>query len=240
MKPKIIYLLGTSYSGSTYLSMLLGSSERVFSGGELNQLQRLNENKETCTCGEKVKNCTFWKKVRKIEGVNFERPSKIQMINIIIRILLGQSFKQISRKVNPKNSDEYIEAITTNARKIKPKILYICDASKSIWRLLALQNCYDIKVVHVKRNKNDTLNSFYKYKKNKLLSKITYYTNSYLLHTILKSVEHLTIDNRDLRKKPEKCILQLETYLGISIPQSVNLDKQHIATGNQKTRKKTK
>ena len=63
---KLAYILAASHSGSTLLSMLLGSHPRIATVGELKlsasamgKISRYN-----CSCGEFIRQCSFWQKVK--------------------------------------------------------------------------------------------------------------------------------------------------------------------------------
>jgi len=56
----IIYLLGAGNSGSTLLSMALGSHSEIFSAGELSQVDMFLRENRVCTCGAAMTDCVFW------------------------------------------------------------------------------------------------------------------------------------------------------------------------------------
>lgn len=82
-KIKVIYIVGTTHSGSTLLDMIIGSSPEAFSMGELafyniyrNKLKRRTGNVEptyTCGCRKEHQDCEFWNLVRMSEGVNIRK-----------------------------------------------------------------------------------------------------------------------------------------------------------------------
>lgn len=65
-KTKIIYLAGTSYSGSTLLAFVMNSHPAVVSTGETS-LNRTNQKKKQyhhpCTCGCMLHKCQFWQEI---------------------------------------------------------------------------------------------------------------------------------------------------------------------------------
>ncbi len=64
-KIPILYIIGSGHSGSTLLDMLLGGHSKIVGVGEFrmfsNQKQKLEN--QICTCGKKILDCSFWKKV---------------------------------------------------------------------------------------------------------------------------------------------------------------------------------
>lgn len=63
---KLAYILAASHSGSTLLSMLLGSHPQVATIGEMTlSLKAMGDlDRYRCSCGEFIRKCTFWTKVR--------------------------------------------------------------------------------------------------------------------------------------------------------------------------------
>lgn len=67
---QFVYVVSTSYSGSTLLSMLMNAHPQVVSIGELaNSIGRIIQSGKTdqyyCSCGEEIKQCQFWQYVKK-------------------------------------------------------------------------------------------------------------------------------------------------------------------------------
>jgi hypothetical protein len=66
MMTKLAYILAASHSGSTLLSMLLGSHQQIASVGELKLSSTAMGNIDCyrCSCGEFIRECQFWHKVK--------------------------------------------------------------------------------------------------------------------------------------------------------------------------------
>ncbi|MCB9798590.1 sulfotransferase [Candidatus Nomurabacteria bacterium] len=67
-KMKILFILGLSHSGSTFLDMLLSHYTGAIGLGELHAVadEKTTNTEHTfdiCSCGEKMKACSFWKKL---------------------------------------------------------------------------------------------------------------------------------------------------------------------------------
>jgi hypothetical protein len=60
---KVLYVLGSSRSGSTVLANLLGESAGFFSAGELRFLWERAAEGRLCGCGDPVAECSIWSKV---------------------------------------------------------------------------------------------------------------------------------------------------------------------------------
>ena len=67
---QLAYILGASHSGSTLLSMLLGSHPQIATVGELKLSASAmgNISRYRCSCGEFIRQCSFWHKVK--EGMD--------------------------------------------------------------------------------------------------------------------------------------------------------------------------
>lgn len=78
---RVLYILGSGHSGSTLLDCILGNNPNVFSVGELSfynviknhipHAKTKHRKGDFCACGEKMSNCSFWKRIIKIDGNKF-------------------------------------------------------------------------------------------------------------------------------------------------------------------------
>lgn len=59
----LIYIMGRGGSGSTILDLVLGAHESVAPVGELHPGWFRPHDRRRCSCGEKVQECAFWRKV---------------------------------------------------------------------------------------------------------------------------------------------------------------------------------
>ncbi len=64
---RLAYILAASHSGSTLLSMLLGSHPEVATVGEMKLSPKAigDVARYRCSCGEPIRTCSFWQKVEK-------------------------------------------------------------------------------------------------------------------------------------------------------------------------------
>jgi hypothetical protein len=62
---RLVYLLAASHSGSTLTAMLLGAQQGVISVGELKATSLGDPEKYRCSCRASIKDCEFWRKVRR-------------------------------------------------------------------------------------------------------------------------------------------------------------------------------
>ncbi len=73
MKKKLFYIAGLGHSGSTMLDMILGTSEKVVGLGEIMDMITWDQEKldyelnhAGCSCGQMMKDCSFWKGAGKV------------------------------------------------------------------------------------------------------------------------------------------------------------------------------
>jgi len=59
----IAYILAASHSGSTLLAMLLGAHPETCTAGELTLAHLGNVDQYRCSCGEMIRQCSFWSRV---------------------------------------------------------------------------------------------------------------------------------------------------------------------------------
>ena len=67
---KLIYIIGTSFSGSTFLDNLLGCNDDIISLGETINLTDYIIHSKNCMCGSNIKECDLWKNVVNNQGKN--------------------------------------------------------------------------------------------------------------------------------------------------------------------------
>jgi hypothetical protein len=78
----LIYIAGSSHSGSTLLDLLLGSHSKVESLGEAKKiphvLQKLRDgDSPACSCQERIDRCPFWRAVLSLDAANLSEPGMI-------------------------------------------------------------------------------------------------------------------------------------------------------------------
>jgi hypothetical protein len=63
--PNLVYILAASHSGSTLLSMLLGSHQQIATVGELKLSSRAmgDLTRYRCSCGQFIRQCDFWRQI---------------------------------------------------------------------------------------------------------------------------------------------------------------------------------
>ena len=72
---KLVYVLAASHSGSTLLSLLLGSHPDTCTIGELKATSLGEPERYLCSCGARIRDCAFWREVAarmRKHGVEFD------------------------------------------------------------------------------------------------------------------------------------------------------------------------
>ena len=67
------FLSENAFSGSTIFSLFLGKHSNITNLGEVINLENDYNENVICTCGDKVFNCTYWHKLKKIKSKYFKR-----------------------------------------------------------------------------------------------------------------------------------------------------------------------
>ena len=178
-KYKILYILGSAHCGSTLLEMLLGTSERTFSVGELafysHYVEKIPHKKIdkkvgfVCKCKKQLDDCLFWNRV--IAKVNRVRPviknrGSLETYKIFFNIINPFS-KYITLPTKIGKNKLVYDSIFREAKRLKPKLKYLIDSSKDPRRLYELLqdkqiNNQNIFVIYLVRDGRAYLNSYKK------------------------------------------------------------------------------
>lgn len=122
MKKTIILIVGHGHSGSSIIGRLLNTIDNSVYVGECNQLYRYILKEIKCSCGEKIKDCLFWKSVLK--------DIKIEMLRINTKDIIKKNL--LKKKLG--NTKKLFENIFTRW----PEFDTIIDSSKNPIRALLL------------------------------------------------------------------------------------------------------
>lgn len=238
-KIKLIYILGTAYSGSTILGFILGSSPKIFNAGEIAYFNKLQHDDEICSCEKYSKDCPFWRSVYKNYKKVYDKPKN--KIKTIIKIIMNKTFPK--KTISNSNDYHMIKNILNKATQYEKKTNYLLDNSKGLWRLIYLikHKNIAIKVIYLKRNIFGNISSFIKHKNGFFKSIFKYKTINYLIKKFLKKnpIQYIKIDYEKLCDKNDNEIKKLEDFLNTKITpykNKLNLKQLHVPTGNTGTR----
>lgn len=224
---KVIYIAGLGRSGSTLLDMIISTSEKVFSVGEIYKFNNLKHSKFQCSCGESFKKCQFWSKF--IE--NKER------VNIINRVNVKDYLSAINYLYNPlvkhvafSNKSDNEALLSKIDSMIKKKgFEYILDSSKDIGRLIELSDCrgIDLYPIIVIRDGRFVADSFTFSQstqepgnKNYLVSLGKWILGNTLISRFVEKrrIKHLKISYDLFCENPDRYIKRIEDFLSVRIP----------------------
>ena len=161
MNKKIIYIAGAGRSGSTILDVTLGNMNDCFSLGELIFfVENGILNDESCSCGSKVKDCSFWSKI-------YDKWNRKRILNNEVFVktqydLLRNKRFLINIFTKPKFYNEYIHDLKVLYESIFDSIdeNIVIDSSKNGNYIKALKKTgIELEVVHLKRRFLDRYNS---------------------------------------------------------------------------------
>jgi hypothetical protein len=161
MKPTVIYLIGTAYSGSTILGAIFGGHPLVEDVGEIAYwtIKTTDLSTRTCSCGQPVSECEFWSVVREkwFEKSGIQDVSEYRRLQLKFeRNDVGQFVWRLKNPAQNKEFQEYAR-LTRALMEVIAEVSgkpYIFDTSKSAGRGLALSKVDGINVayVHLIRN----------------------------------------------------------------------------------------
>jgi hypothetical protein len=184
---QVVYILGTSYSGSTILGYLLDLSKKLCNIGEMKFFNRVRKMEGiSCTCGEAVLNCPFWSRYFKKEYAIFETPGFFRWVGTVVEI----AFFEVSGGKKIENSGDYLllKDLFRDVSAVNPETVYLLDTSKSLWRLFYLMQCrfIELKVICLTREIQGNVYSFMKHGFGFWSGLLIYKANNFLIRRFLK------------------------------------------------------
>ncbi|MEO0697593.1 MAG: hypothetical protein AAFY84_15990 [Pseudomonadota bacterium] len=69
-RPKVLYVLGAPFSGSTLFAAALGTSRGYLNLGEVNFIENDWYDEKKCSCGHTIVDCVIWGKVKRTLGAD--------------------------------------------------------------------------------------------------------------------------------------------------------------------------
>lgn len=215
MRTKIIYIVSDSFSGSTILGYLIGTSREVFNCGELTFFQ--TDGPYDCSCGKGFGSCNFWDNIRE-KCKNFDSNSSLYYLYELI-------FEQACNISDFK----YIMDVSKSLTRLQK---------------LLENSSFDVSVVYINRNLRGLINSYKRHRDECHLLKSVYQhlqikkgIDLFLLKSGLKFIE---IEYYDLCFKPIEVIRSVNSFFGINIPadyiNNIKTSSQHVFAGNVSVR----
>lgn len=173
---KIVYIVSSSYSGSTLLSFLLNSHPEVGTISEFDNMEMIANNPDyQCSCGQKIRSCQFFNNLKQRlnnRGIEFELDNMDMMLKLhnnerINRLLTGR-FPKLQSTLIEKLRDQFVDMVPSfrftkeryyiRNRAFMKEILNLwkasifLDATKDPYRMLFLDKKFDTKVIYLFKN----------------------------------------------------------------------------------------
>lgn len=239
--PKVIYITGLAYSGTTLLSSALGQSENVFNAGEVNYLENDYHENKICSCGQKVDDCKVWGHVlnrlerdaqenRKTLTFSGEKTlraidERAKPFRIKILTLLGVRPEYLYDEKELKDyalrHENFMHLLSSTI-----DVDFVVDASKNFTRLYVLHQYTDlcVHVIYVRRTAIQSYASRLKRAKRRNKFYISLFAPGYL---ILMFIQTLGIRRRLKTFNPQKVsIIDYETFTENSQVVEAQLSKE--------------
>lgn len=183
-RPKLLYILAPSYSGSTLLTYLLAQHESIATIGELKATRMGDIDAYRCSCGDLIRECDFWTRLSRRareEGLDFSLDEFGTVygkgegfVNKIVRALVRGPMFETARRALLALLPESMTRVQAVTRQNLALSKIVCemqggsvflDGSKDSARLLHYLRSgeWDIKVIYLQRDGRGVTNSYVKH-----------------------------------------------------------------------------
>ena len=239
-KPRLLYILAPSYSGSTLLTFLLAQHPRIATIGELKATKMGDVDRYRCSCGALIRECEFWTNVRRdanAAGIEFSvdhfgtaYQSKHAFINKVVRASVrGRWFERL-RAIVLSTTPERMSGVAEVTRQNFLLSQIICrlqggdiflDGSKDSARLLHFINSgeWDVRVIYLQRDGRGVSNSYRRHHNFRYEQAVEYWRRTI---EDLQQMRNRIDDDRvfDLRyedfcKEPEQVLSRIWSWLAV-------------------------
>ncbi|MGB0840495.1 MAG: hypothetical protein ACPGXL_10155 [Chitinophagales bacterium] len=248
-KIDLIYIGGSGHCGSTLIDLIIGSSDEVFSTGELGfyniYRDKLSYNKKDpkfiCTCKKEFEDCEFWNAVGEGQNFNIKKQYTFwENVSITLRIL----FPFLGTNAAKFQDDSYdlLKQIKATSKENGQSINYILDSSKDPRRLFYLLNDERIRVhpIFLVRDGRAIGHSYNKANRIPLgLKRKNYYitlllrwglVNRLVVQLLKRNNRHLMIKYEDFCQDTSAFIGKMNDFFGITIAPDTFLDRLNNKT----------
>jgi len=252
-KVKVVFITGSSYSGSTMLGLVLGSDDTAFFSGEVKQYMRRRDLDQSqapghyfCTCGERYEACPFWSSVHSLYGsernLNPAPGFSWSNLRLVARVVIP--VERGGDRPIPEHA-RLLEAIHDVARAANPGVAYVADSSKSVRSLEALAGApnLDLYVIHLIRDGVAVASSFKSRGWSTLYGMVSWaMVNVFLSRFLRKSrIRTLRLDYGSLCHSTAEELDRINAFLGSSlkpeaVTQRVREGVYHVFAGNKDVR----
>jgi len=235
-------------SGSTLLDMLLATSEKAFSLGEICRYNNVRAYKGLCSCNNVFNECPFWGQFKGDKG-DFQIINRVNIKDYIsIIIFLCNPFKN-QMEFQKKSENERLLSSVWSELKDR-SFEFLIDSSKDVGRLIELNQNPDVDLYNIliTRKGASVANSFtQKYQgqeKNYFFSLFKWIVANTLIRAYIKKsgLKTLYISHAQLCKSPDDTLKKIEEFAGIRIPkdytQKIRIMPNYHNMGGNRIRRK--
>ena len=247
--PKLAFIMAASHSGSTLLSMLLGSHPDATTMGDTGGTKARKNPDYLCSCGQYAQECLFWKRVTDemaIRGFDLDvgdfathfRCPNSRLLSRVLRAeyrgSLLEAVRDVILKLSPTWRRSFREIAARNSALIETVIeitgtKILVDSAKQPQRLKFLLRSPDleIKVIHLIRDGRGVSHTYVNDNKWSIEKSATEWRRSILseerLLAGLAPEMWMAVRYEDICADPRGELEKLSTFLGLD-PLRVNLD----------------
>jgi hypothetical protein len=254
-KIKVIFIAGTSFSGSTLLGLLLGSEQRAFYAGEVNHFLLINDYKNpqdpsyrTCTCGKDYSDCPLWSEIKSgfQSTLDFNPAPGVSILNLKLFLKLLNPFFVLERHSGMTEYGSLIHTVFNLADQHFKGIEYVVDSSKSVHSLYELTRSpeVDVYVLHIIREGVSVCGSFKKRGYTAWYGILVWLISNIFMSVFLKKAKLniIRINYKRLCKKPYDEFMRINEFLGTELNVSkivnkVRREQYHLLGGNTQVAK---
>ena len=248
-KPRLLYILAPSYSGSTLLTYLLAQHPRIATIGELKATRMGDIDRYRCSCGQLIRECDFWNELtrRAVDagarfsvdefGTVYAAPNRA-VSKVVRGTVRGPWFERLRSVV----LNCLPESTTRVAQVTRQNFLLgriVCDlqggdifldGSKDSVRLRHFleSGLWDVRVIYMQRDGRGVSNSYRKHDGLTYDAAVRYWRHSIreLQHMRRRLDESIVFDllYEDLCKQPEAIMSDIWAWLGVAEQPMRSLD----------------
>lgn len=255
-RPRLLYILAPSYSGSTLLTYLLSQHDAIATVGELKATSRGDLDTYHCSCGELMRECEFWSKLTqraRDAGLEFSVDEFGTVygdgggpVNRIVRALVRGPLFEAARSALLALLPEKMTRVREVTRQNLALSRMVCDmqggsifldGSKDAARLLHFLRSgeWDINVIYLQRDGRGVTNSYVKHDGVDYDGAVTYWrkavTELETMRRRLVNIEVYDLLYEDLCRDPERKLAEICGWLGIDAlddSQAFAPESQHV------------
>ena len=250
-RPRLLYILAPSYSGSTLLTYLLSQHDAIATIGELKATSRGDLDTYHCSCGKLMRECDFWAQLTgraQDAGLEFsvDELGTVYgdgggLVNKIVGALVRGPLFEVARSTLLALLPEKLTHVQQVTRQNHVLSQLVCDmqggsifldGSKDSARLLHYRRSgeWDIKVIYLQRDGRGVTNSYVKHDGVDYDGAIDYWRKAVTeLETMRRRLDEAEVYDllyEDLCREPEQKLAEICSWLGID---ELDHDREFVA-----------